>query len=118
MFYTNLQSPIGIWVFGPAFKEQQELKNAEAGLLLNASRKPLEAIGEAKEDEVKMLRAAEAAASRSAATEAALKPGGSSSSWWPRLLWTGNDAGDKAKPSTDTVSEAIKKERKKDVGEK
>lgn len=86
--------------------------------LLNASRKPLEAIGEVEEDEVKTLRAAEAAASKSAATEVALKQGGSSSSWWPRLLWTGNDAGDKTKPSTDTVSEAIKKERKNDFGEK
>ena len=86
--------------------------------LLNASRKPLEATGEVKEDEFKEIRASEAAASKFAATEAALKQGGSSSSWWPRLLWTGNVSGDKTKPSTDTVSEAIKEQGGKEAGEK
>jgi hypothetical protein len=72
-------------------------------------------VGKAKEEETKTPRAAEAAASKSAATEATLKQDGSSNSWWPKLnLWAGNSAGDKTKPSMDTVSEAIKKEKEEE----
>ncbi|TVY75643.1 hypothetical protein LSUE1_G005754 [Lachnellula suecica] len=92
-----------IWVFGPAFKEQQQLTLEEA-------RKPQEALSEAKEEEIKTLRAAEAAASKVSATEAALKPEGPSSSWWPKFgLSTGTSAAEKPTTSTNTARGATQK---------
>jgi muconolactone delta-isomerase len=81
--------------------------------------KQLEVPGKAKEDEIKILRAAEAAASKTTATESALKPEGSSSSWWPKLsLWTAKNSDDKTKTSTDLASNPTKKEEGKDAGQK
>jgi muconolactone delta-isomerase len=52
-------------------------------------RKALEAAQQSEPVEVETIRKAEAAASRSIATESALKPIQPSNSWWPNLsLWT------------------------------
>ncbi|CZT01921.1 uncharacterized protein RAG0_09306 [Rhynchosporium agropyri] len=70
----------GLWVFGPEFrnqqleKEEQEKKAAEVAKLS----------GSGTNNTVESLKMAEAAASRTIATETALKPAGKSQSrWWP-----------------------------------
>ncbi|CZR52786.1 uncharacterized protein PAC_02663 [Phialocephala subalpina] len=70
----------GIWVFGPAFKEQQE-REEEA-------RKDLVVSPEVNNAQVEEVRATEAAPSRAVATESVLKPVENSSSWWTKLdVW-------------------------------
>ncbi|PSS19983.1 hypothetical protein M430DRAFT_27080 [Amorphotheca resinae ATCC 22711] len=72
----------GIWVFGPAFKEQQREKQEQA-------QKALEVARHSEAGEVQTLREAEAAASRKIATESALRADNPSKSWWPSLsLWS------------------------------
>ncbi|PVH83749.1 hypothetical protein DL98DRAFT_652212 [Cadophora sp. DSE1049] len=75
----------GIWIFGPAFKEQQQEKKEQAKKAVEVAK--LSEDGTHKTPEA--LRDAEAAASRTMATESALKPVENPSSWWPNMsLWT------------------------------
>ncbi|KAL2073558.1 hypothetical protein VTL71DRAFT_10884 [Oculimacula yallundae] len=77
----------GIWVFGPAFKEQQQEK-------AELEKKAIEVAKLSEHgthDTVESLRNAEAAASRTIATETALKPTETrESKWWPNTngFWT------------------------------
>jgi hypothetical protein len=77
------------------------------------SRKATEIAHKSEESEVKILREAEAAASRSSATESALKPiGSSSSSWWPNMsLWSkAENAGNKESQEAPPRAEPTKKD--------
>lgn len=91
----------GIWVFGPAFKDLQQEKEEQAKYSLfhkdessftnYANRKAVEVakLSENGAHDTESLRNAEAAASRTIATESALKPMKRPSSWWPTMsLWT------------------------------
>jgi len=76
----------GIWVFGPAFKKQQQEKD-------ELTKKALQIQNGAEEAEMKVLRQAEAEAGRTAVTESALRQSPIQKTWWPSLsLWS--------KPST------------------
>jgi hypothetical protein len=56
-------------------------------------RKAVDGAPRPNESEVKVVREIEKAASRSSATEAALKPIRSSSSWWPNInLWSKSES--------------------------
>lgn len=71
-------------------------------------------VDDTKEDEMKALRAAEAAASNTTATESALKPEGTSSSWWPTFSrGTGKNAGEKPSTPSVTGNDVVKKELQK-----
>jgi len=75
----------GIWIFGPAFKEQQQEKEEQAKKAVEVAK--LSEDGTHKNPEA--LRQAEAAASRTIATESALKPVEKGGSWWSSTsLWT------------------------------
>ncbi|KAG9233509.1 hypothetical protein BJ875DRAFT_463933 [Amylocarpus encephaloides] len=65
----------GVWVFGPALKEQREAKD-----VLSESETE---VTPGQQQEAKKVLAAEATASRSAATATVLKPeAAASTSWW------------------------------------
>ena len=91
----------GLWVFGPAFKEQQEEKNKQARYVLGnlvveslliSNRKALDDAKLSESAEKEALRKAEAESSRSAATEST-QQSTSSSSLWNMGLWSkGSDA--------------------------
>ncbi|KAF8852688.1 hypothetical protein BDZ45DRAFT_678182 [Acephala macrosclerotiorum] len=90
----------GIWVFGPAFKEQQEKEEQV--------KKELVVSPEVDNARVEEVRAIEAAASRAVATESALKPVEKSSSWWAKLdVWNQgplkNTNGDTATKEMETT---------------
>ncbi|KAE8444439.1 hypothetical protein EG329_000530 [Mollisiaceae sp. DMI_Dod_QoI] len=85
----RLTAVLGLWVFGPAFKERQE--NEEK------AKKELTASNQIDGARVEELRTAEAAVSRVVATESALKPIERPSSWWTKLdVWSrgSNDTND------------------------
>jgi len=73
----------GIWVFQPLLAAQQEGKKDQTKETPDVTNQP-------EASDVKIIREAEVAASRSSATESALKPTGTPmSSWWPRMnLWS------------------------------
>ncbi|KAH6721982.1 hypothetical protein BKA61DRAFT_166018 [Leptodontidium sp. MPI-SDFR-AT-0119] len=74
----------GIWVFGPAFKDLQQEKEEQAKKAVEVAK-----LSENGAHDTESLRNAEAAASRTIATESALKPMKRPSSWWPTMsLWT------------------------------
>lgn len=82
-------------------------------------RQPVQNSGNVKQHEIKVLRDAEAAASKSTATEAASRLGGSSGSWVPKLsLWTGADAGGNSKSGNETISHAGRTEDNEESGSK
>jgi len=74
----------GIWVFQPLLAAQQE---GNEGRLQIETR---DAAHQSEASDLKIIREAEVAPSRSSATESALKPTGTSiSSWWPKMsLWS------------------------------
>ncbi|KAH7357006.1 hypothetical protein BKA65DRAFT_495939 [Rhexocercosporidium sp. MPI-PUGE-AT-0058] len=75
----------GIWVFGPAFKDLQQEKEEQAKKAVEVAK--LSENG--THDTPEALRKAEAAASRTIATESVLKPVEKGSYWWPNMsLWT------------------------------
>ncbi|KAK0100853.1 hypothetical protein ONS95_007300 [Cadophora gregata] len=75
----------GLYIFGPAFKEQRQEKEEQARKAVEVARLSQDGNHKTPED----LRDAEAAASRTIATESALKPVEKASSWWPNMsLWT------------------------------
>jgi muconolactone delta-isomerase len=61
-------------------------------------RKALEVANQSEPGEVDTIRKAEAAASRSIATESALKPIQPSNSWWPSLSLWAKDSNGRSKP--------------------
>ncbi|KAM3075252.1 hypothetical protein ACMFMG_007304 [Clarireedia jacksonii] len=70
----------GVWVFGPALKEQKEQKDEE---LRKALAHPVET------PEGEALRQAEVERNRAAVTKATLQPTETSDSWWPSLgFWS------------------------------
>ncbi|KAG4442829.1 hypothetical protein IFR05_001710 [Cadophora sp. M221] len=74
----------GIWVFGPAFKDLQQEKEGQAKKAVEVAR-----LSENGTHDTEWLRNAEATASRTVATEPALKPMEKPGSWWPNMsLWT------------------------------
>ncbi|KAH9220795.1 hypothetical protein DL95DRAFT_289401 [Leptodontidium sp. 2 PMI_412] len=79
----------GIWVFGPAFKDLQQEKEEQAKYSLFHKDEKVAKLSENGAHDTESLRNAEAAASRTIATESALKPMKRPSSWWPTMsLWT------------------------------
>jgi len=72
----------GIWVFGPALKEQSQEKQ-------ELERKAQELARLYRDEELETLRDAEAAASRTTTKESTLKKHDESNSWWLNLgLWS------------------------------
>ncbi|KAH7407383.1 hypothetical protein BKA64DRAFT_415498 [Cadophora sp. MPI-SDFR-AT-0126] len=90
----------GIWIFGPAFKEQQQEKEEQAKKAVEVARLSEDGIRKTPE----ALRDAEAAASRTIAMESALKPVEKSNSWWPNMsLWTKEvNKSPTSEPTTDS----------------
>jgi len=94
---TTLGIVNGIWVFGPALKDQQQQKEEE-----EQARKAQELARLSKEGTLETLRNAEAAANRATSTASALRGDNQSSSWWSNLgFWTGTRNTQKTTPSVN-----------------
>ena len=69
---------------------------------------------QSKTEDFKILRQAEADASRSAATESTLKANGSPTSWWPSLSLWSKESGDAGNSLTPTLKRSEQKPRGQD----